>query len=947
MPPQLADDSIILQANLQSLAVHRPQLFELIKSVAPAGEIFLTPKGLPNMRYYDQGVERSTAACAHGNDPWLESGTHLDTVPPDACGLVVFIGMGLGYAPLLVRRERPQLAMLVIVEPDISMFAAALRALDLQPLISSTQVEFLVGEIDYSYLASKIERLAALEDIHIMRHQESFSHEPRLYGHHNDETYGLLNKINVAGSTIKKCGPDFLKNRLANLSLLRHSYRLGCLRKLFKGKPAVLVAAGPSLNQSLEGLHKVVGRCLLIAVDSALAPLLAAGIVPDFVTTIDYQDLNFEKLAPFMDRDWPFSMVALSNVTPLIPKRFPCRHLFLAMQESLPQMWILEALGIKTLAPDSFSVAHFSHGLAKIMGAEPLIFVGQDLSFTDKDSDHAQGVILHNACLEAEHEIFQIEGLDNTRVQTDRQLMSLLRLLEENIAAGDATCFNASAAGAVIKGTIRGNLDELAARYCNSPLSVQEKLNQAVLKGRFKPDNLLRRIDKTVSLCRDIITRLERLTETGSNLRQKCGTMINAPYQSVHDLPESTRRRLVNFDRTNNEVDDCESFWTHVSELTFSLLAVNDRQRLQNDRVRVEQGYMPWLLVELERINKVNHERLQTVKLYHTRLRHLLQDLRQEARLTAAAGSRPGPETWLALIRHYLEDGKVSIAAQTLAALPAQSGNDARLAAWLIHLLRFNHKAAAADLTDAAGEMIPKNKWASDLQQKELYWWLQHTDKHCGAGAVTPFPTLLRQWLARIATLLNGSPAPAELLELWDTKQSEIRAMLGRNEIDDALAAISLWQPLVDRLPTLAVITAEAQTKKDGNHAALIKKVEDTLATDPENSDLQAAAAMFFIHAGQPDKGVALLVGAVSKSPRHGMLWGELGEELLAAGDLQSAVAAFEKGFMAQPQCHDMLRRMGDCYLELKMPEAAREAYEAVLRKAPDDTQAKDALMRL
>jgi len=206
---------------------------------------------------------------------------------------------------------------------------------------------------------------------------------------------------------------------------------------------------------------------------------------------------------------------------------------------------------------------------------------------------------------------------------------------------------------------------------------------------------------------------------------------------------------------------------------------------------------------------------------------------------------------------------------------------------------------------------------------------------------------MLRQWLARIAALLDDSPAPAELLELWNSKQAEIRAMLSRNEMDAALAAISLWQPLADIIPALTIIRAEALIKNNGSRELLIREVEDLLATDPENSDLQAAAAMFFIHAGLPDKGVSLLVQAGTKSPRHGLLWGELGDELMAAGDLQSALAAFEKGFMAQPQCHAMLRSMGDCYLRLKMPEAARAAYEAVLRQAPGDVQAKSALLRL
>ena len=107
----------------------------------------------------------------------------------------------------------------------------------------------------------------------------------------------LINSLNAQGGTTRKRGEQFFHTRLKNMTMLRHWHRLEALRGSFKNKPAVLVAAGPSLDQSLPLLKEVQDNCVIIAVDSAVTPLTNAGIMPDFVTTLDCQEVNFEKIS--------------------------------------------------------------------------------------------------------------------------------------------------------------------------------------------------------------------------------------------------------------------------------------------------------------------------------------------------------------------------------------------------------------------------------------------------------------------------------------------------------------------------------------------------------------------------------------------------------------------------------------------------------------------------
>ncbi|PKN08854.1 MAG: hypothetical protein CVU73_06380 [Deltaproteobacteria bacterium HGW-Deltaproteobacteria-8] len=59
------------------------------------------------------------------------------------------------------------------------------------------------------------------------------------------------------------------------------------LRKAFQGETAVLVAAGPDLPERMDYLRSVRERAVVIAVNNAFKPMLAAGVRPHFVVAND------------------------------------------------------------------------------------------------------------------------------------------------------------------------------------------------------------------------------------------------------------------------------------------------------------------------------------------------------------------------------------------------------------------------------------------------------------------------------------------------------------------------------------------------------------------------------------------------------------------------------------------------------------------------------------
>lgn len=912
------------QANIAALANHRPELLELVCSCpAMAGDCPVV-----------------------AGEPWPGVAGHLKTVSPDAQGLVVFLGMGLGHGPLLILRERLAVAQIAVVEPSLELFRAALAETDLRPLIASGKVFFFVGEVDWEGFETAVTRIAALEDTHVLRHPPSFQWRPELYGPVNDRAYMLLNQLNASGSTTRQCGPVFVENRFANLALLNHSHNLDALRDSCKGKPAVLVAAGPSLNRGLAELQKIVGRCVLVAADSALAPLLKAGIVPDFVTSIDYLDLNFEKVAPFLGDEWPFSLVAMIKTTPLVAKRFPARHLFLAFADDYPQRWVVEALGIKTLAQNASSVAHLSLGLALVMGCDPVIMVGQDLSYTTAAGDHADGTIIMRDNLPRDREIFQVPAVGGGTVPTDRQFLSLLKTFEDIVGETPRRYVNASVAGARIRGTVEMGLAVAAAEFLRAEVPVGSIVDRALMTGpRFQVAGFVAAARKQLAAMAQVQGELAAARRLGRKAQEEVARLAGGPgrWQGFGDLPAPTREVLSRFDRLNGEIDAIETVWMPVLELTFGMLSDNDRQRERNELLGKREGYLPWVTAELARIQEINQRRSGVLEDYGAKLGHLLAHLEAEEDLAGRGGA--GDRERIAL---HLAAGNYALARRLVADVKATGKADAELL-----LLSGEARAGMLDFSGAHGEWHRAVAMASGLEQRVVRLrrrfcdeWFGFAERYGNPGeGGDNFPHLLPLWVARIVAVAGDRQLAAPLLAPFFERQAgRLEALLAREDVAEVGDILLAWG-LVDQDSPLRSSLLAHWYLRQGEHDHAVREVERLLAVEPANLGGLHFVVRALLAAGRYDDGVARLRQAVVVNPESALLWEEIGDLLFATQDYAAAATAYEQCFLALPDRSESLVKMGNCYLRRGETRAAIAAYESVLARNPNHAEARQLLV--
>ena len=155
------------------------------------------------------------------------------------------------------------------------------------------------------------------------------------------------------------------------------------LYNFLDNKSAILVAAGPSLNENIEFLKKSKGNIFILAVGAAYPVLIKEGILPDSVIVTDPNPIVFEQLK---NQNLSVPLFALCTVYPeILNVQAPISYMLFQKDFPLAEEYIGDS---QLLLETGGSVATTAFSLLLYMGVKRLIFVGQDLAY-GKFQSHA------------------------------------------------------------------------------------------------------------------------------------------------------------------------------------------------------------------------------------------------------------------------------------------------------------------------------------------------------------------------------------------------------------------------------------------------------------------------------------------------------------------------------------------------------------------------------
>lgn len=144
------------------------------------------------------------------------------------------------------------------------------------------------------------------------------------------------------------------------------------------GIPAVIVGAGPSLDGNVERIRDLYGRALVIACNTALLPVEAAGGHPDLVAIAEAKDsraqLTRSRLIPEM------TLLAGAHVHPAVYTLPWLRTLPVIGNHGPWARWFCRTTNVHPITSGG-SVTTIAYGTALMLGCNPIILVGQDCAF--------------------------------------------------------------------------------------------------------------------------------------------------------------------------------------------------------------------------------------------------------------------------------------------------------------------------------------------------------------------------------------------------------------------------------------------------------------------------------------------------------------------------------------------------------------------------------------
>ncbi len=529
----------IYEENCRALQTVNPRLAKRLGQLADEGlymPIESARKDQPNLLY--KGLAPPILFYDR-RDPLAHAERYLGRMLRGDEPVLILLGLGLGYAAELLLGNHTALKKLIIVEKEIACLKAAMGCRNFSNLLRDPRAILIAGCED--------------EDLYVTLYDAIHPHFPGLKamkflpwpasirvsaGYYSGVVKALRQIADTYGSDRGNDPYDTLvgyEHFFANIGALTHHPGAGYVKDLFKGRPAVVVATGPSLKKNVRLLKSIEDSAVIVSADASLRILHQHNIFPHMVTTVErppgfdayYRGLqNLDKTvfaaASFVH---PSTLAAYSGPVLFFHRiyNFMAR---LGFGEDAIQM--------------GMSTANMAYEVARHMGCSPIILVGNDLAFDSTGNTHAEGFILgEKQPLYEEFDRIDVPGNCETLVKTCDGWFTCLKQYEKRIQGWEGKLINATEGGARIRMSDVMPLREAIERFCSRKFHPREVLHDHL--ERWENPRRLETLLETVQ-------RFIEVTDSFTGTCKQMSGFLEATLREIEDakgvLSAGLRRKL-------------------------------------------------------------------------------------------------------------------------------------------------------------------------------------------------------------------------------------------------------------------------------------------------------------------------------------------------------------------------------------------------------------------
>jgi hypothetical protein len=383
---------------------------------------------------------------------------------------VFFYGIGLGYHVECFLKQYPGIPF-TLYEPVPELIEAFLARVSLPKL--PAQCKNLFMETNMGQAEAFIKQV--VEEMHEEMLLIQLPSYQRIFAKQSQQFANLFKELLSQKKSSLQVNMSYEKrwvyNSLINLEeTIRTPNILIENKDTFKGKPVIIVAAGPSLQDEIENLKyiKEHGLAYIFSVGTSINALLTNEIHPDAACTYDPTQLNqkvFEKLNEMGIEDIP--LIFGSSVGYEVLKYYvgPKTHMLTTQDTIAPYYLQPKNKQPMEKVHDAGTISVIALQLLHMLQSNLVILVGQNLAFRNNLLYSAGALVIrdHGEVLASDrvHALF-IEGVDGTQVESNSSYVQMKTQIEATLKfRPNMEVINTTQGGAKIEHTSFMALEEV------------------------------------------------------------------------------------------------------------------------------------------------------------------------------------------------------------------------------------------------------------------------------------------------------------------------------------------------------------------------------------------------------------------------------------------------------------------------------------------------------
>lgn len=388
----------------------------------------------------------------HSNtNPQVEAKEFAQYYYDMTCDKYIILGLALGYHCEAMSLMDEGITI-NIYENSLEVILQAMMANNLDWLLDNENIT-LVYDPDLKEMTREISHhIGGGKDMSFIIHSPSMRHIG------NEDVKAKLQKIFIRDSGIRNTKALMESNFRDNIKNMTDV--IDALEDDFAGKNAIIVAAGPSLDNNVRLLLEKPENTLIIATGTVFRKLMAMGVDVDYVIVSDANRRVFAQISGYLDCKVP--MLYLSTAYRGFANSYAGEK-YIILQEDYDraeeEALKLNAKKYKT----GGSVATTALDVCISLGCRSIAFLGLDLAYTGNFA-HAEGTsrrVANDIADMQKVEGYEIEWLDDDKYNIKKAQLTASNLfdmyrhwIEMRLKEPDVnmTVYDASEGGSVIKG---------------------------------------------------------------------------------------------------------------------------------------------------------------------------------------------------------------------------------------------------------------------------------------------------------------------------------------------------------------------------------------------------------------------------------------------------------------------------------------------------------------